>query len=96
MDKLKTLGEVLESGCFEGHYFSSDVPFYNQGLDFMLYRIPREPKPSSEMYIVVVPAKYDEGKGEFIELTPVEVFKAQHLGDDIFVPRNSHELIDRS
>lgn len=87
MRKPKNLKEALEMGLIEGIYFSSEVPFYNQGTNFMLYKVCLDIKPPDDgIYFFVVPSRYDEEKRVFVDLIPTEVFMSQHLYDPVFLP----------
>ena len=92
---MKNLRDFLERKVQEKVYFQSDVPFYNGGTDFMLYRVATlEDLQKNEMiqdsdfydrgYFFVVPARYDSSLEKFIDLVPVAVFRNQHLNDPVF------------
>ena len=89
------LREYLVKGTIDRDYFRSKTPFYNGGIDFMIYRVAtQEDFEGDEIllerffkkgpYFFIVPARYDISKRSFVELVLTEVFRNQHLDDILF------------
>ena len=99
---MNTLQDFLHQESSERCYFKSDVPFYNGGGDFMLYRVAtpedledkgivQESSSIGKNYFFVIPARYDVSKRVIFDLIPVEFFRNQHLNDPLFQPQDARE-----